>query len=55
MFVVASGTTSREAAQVAIDRLTSVQGHIIGVVLNRAKVGVPSPYRGPGYLFEKTA
>jgi capsular exopolysaccharide synthesis family protein len=55
LFVVASGTTSREAAQVAVDRLTSVQGHVIGVVLNRARVERRIQERNPGYLAENIA
>ncbi len=37
LFVVGSGTNS-EAAQIAMDRLASVQAQVIGVVLNKAKV-----------------
>ncbi len=37
VFVVGSGTTTREAARVAIDRLTGVQAQVVGVVLNKAK------------------
>jgi polysaccharide biosynthesis transport protein len=37
LFVVGSGTTTRAAAQVAIDRLTAVQAQVVGVVLNKAK------------------
>jgi polysaccharide biosynthesis transport protein len=55
LFVVASGTTSREDAQVALDRLASVQGHVIGVVLNRAKVDQRIPDRSPGYITENIA
>lgn len=36
LFVVGAGATSREAAQAAVERLTSVQGQVVGVVLNRA-------------------
>jgi len=56
VFVVASGTTSREDAQGALDRLHSVQGHVIGVVLNRAKIDLSAAsYHSRGYVFEKTA
>jgi capsular exopolysaccharide synthesis family protein len=44
LFVVGSGATSREAAQVALDRLASVQVQVVGVVLNRAKVDLQSAY-----------
>jgi len=44
VFVVGSGTTSREVAQAAVDRLVSVRGRVIGVVLNRAKIGKHSDY-----------
>jgi capsular exopolysaccharide synthesis family protein len=37
LFVVGSGTTSRVAARVAIDRLTAVQAQVVGVVFNKAK------------------
>jgi len=37
VFVVGSGTTTREAARVATDRLTAVQAQVVGVVLNKAK------------------
>jgi succinoglycan biosynthesis transport protein ExoP len=52
LFVVSSGTTSREEAQVALDQLGSVQGHVIGVVLNRAKTSRRAQARNPGYLAE---
>ena len=42
--------TSREAAQVAIDRLASVQAQVVGVVLNKAKVDPRSEYGYPAYL-----
>jgi polysaccharide biosynthesis transport protein len=55
LFVVGSGTTSREAAQIAIDRLTSVQAQVIGVVLNKAKPDPRSDYHYPPYLAQDTA
>jgi capsular exopolysaccharide synthesis family protein len=49
LFVVGSGITSREAAQAAVDRLSAVQGALVGVVLNKAKVDDLSGYRNPYY------
>jgi capsular exopolysaccharide synthesis family protein len=47
VFVVGSGTTSPEVAQLAIDRLMSVQARIVGVVLNKAKLTNRSEYYYP--------
>ena len=44
VFVVGSGVTNSEAVRAAIERLTSVQAHVIGVVLNNAKVSRGSAY-----------
>lgn len=44
LFVVGSGTTSREVAQAAIRRLISVQAQVIGVVLNKARLDRRSAY-----------
>jgi capsular exopolysaccharide synthesis family protein len=48
VFVVGSGVTSREAAQAAVDRLTSVQARVVGVILNKAKSDRPG-YANPYY------
>ena len=48
VFVVGSGVTSREAAQAAVDRLTSVQARVVGVILNKAKSDRPG-YVNPYY------
>ena len=37
LFVVAAGQTSRDVAQLALDRLGSVQAYVAGVVLNKFK------------------
>jgi capsular exopolysaccharide synthesis family protein len=50
LFVVGSGTTSRKAALVAIDRIASVQGEVMGVVLNKARVHRHSEYAMDRYL-----
>jgi capsular exopolysaccharide synthesis family protein len=55
LFVVGAGVTSREAAQAAIERLTSVQGQVIGVVLNQAKPDHSTEYGNPYYQTEGTA
>jgi polysaccharide biosynthesis transport protein len=55
VFVVASGTTSQEVAQRAVDRLLSVRARVIGVVLNKAKVGKHSEYYYPYHNAESTA
>jgi succinoglycan biosynthesis transport protein ExoP len=55
LFVVGSGTTSRGDAQVAIERLASVQVQIVGVVLNRARPGSASAYHYQPSLTEHTA
>ena len=48
LFVVGSGSTNTEAARTAIDRLSSVQAQVVGVVLNNAKVSRTSSY---GYSY----
>ncbi len=48
LFVVGAGT-SREGARVAIERLTSVEANVIGVVLNKAKLDRLSAYHYPYY------
>jgi capsular exopolysaccharide synthesis family protein len=48
LFVVGSGSTNTEAARAAIDRLSSVQAQVVGVVLNNAKVSRTSSY---GYSY----
>jgi succinoglycan biosynthesis transport protein ExoP len=50
LFVVSCGHTSRDAAQLAIDRITSVQAQVVGVVLNNAKVDPRSEYGYTAYL-----
>ena len=50
LFVVGSGTTSRKAALIAIDRIASVQGEVMGVVLNKARVRPHSEYALNKYL-----
>ena len=50
LFVVGSGTTSRKAALVAIDRIVAVQGEVVGVVLNKARVHPHSEYALAKYL-----
>jgi capsular exopolysaccharide synthesis family protein len=55
VFVVASGTTSREVVQGAVNRLLSVRARVIGVVLNKAKVGKHSEYYYPYHNAESTA
>jgi len=47
VFVVAAGTTSAEVARVAVDRLTSINTRVVGVVLNRAKVDARSAFYYP--------
>jgi len=49
LFVVGSGITSREAAQAAVDRISSVQGALVGVVLNKAKLDDMAGYHNPYY------
>jgi Mrp family chromosome partitioning ATPase len=53
LFVVGSGTTSRAAAQTAIDRLTSVQAEVVGVVLNMARPDAASAYHYQPTLTEQ--
>jgi capsular exopolysaccharide synthesis family protein len=55
LFVVGSGTTSQGDAQVAIDRLTSVQAQVVGVVLNKARPDSASEYHYQPSLTEHTA
>jgi capsular exopolysaccharide synthesis family protein len=54
LFVVGSGSTNTEAARTAIDRLSSVQAQVVGVVLNNAKVSRNSSY-GYSYYAEGAA
>jgi capsular exopolysaccharide synthesis family protein len=44
IFVIGSGTTSREAAHEALARLTAVRAHVLGIVLNKAKLSARSAY-----------
>jgi polysaccharide biosynthesis transport protein len=46
LFIVGSGT-SRDVARAAIDRLTSVQAQVVGVVLSKAKIDRRSEYHYP--------
>jgi capsular exopolysaccharide synthesis family protein len=55
LFVVGSGTTSRGDAQVAIERLASVQVQVVGVVLNKAKPDAASAYHYQPSLTENPA
>jgi capsular exopolysaccharide synthesis family protein len=55
LFVVGSGTTSRGDAQVAIERLASVQVQVVGVVLNKAKPDAASAYHYQPSLTEHPA
>ena len=47
LFVIGSGTTHRDVAQMAIERLISVQAKLVGVVLNKAKLDRRSDYNYP--------
>jgi Mrp family chromosome partitioning ATPase len=49
VFVVGSGTTSKEVAQSAVERLVSVHARVLGVVLNKAKFSSRSEYYYPHY------
>jgi capsular exopolysaccharide synthesis family protein len=49
VFVVGSGTTSKEVAQSAVERLASVHARVIGVVLNKARISSRSEYYYPHY------
>jgi capsular exopolysaccharide synthesis family protein len=55
LFVVGSGATTREAAQLAIDRLASVQAQVVGVVLNKMKIDRMSEYSYSNYLKQEKA
>ncbi|HWW88541.1 MAG TPA: polysaccharide biosynthesis tyrosine autokinase [Vicinamibacterales bacterium] len=44
VFVVGYGMVSRSAARVAIERIVSVQGRLVGAVLNNAKLSARSEY-----------
>jgi capsular exopolysaccharide synthesis family protein len=44
LFVVGAGMTSAEVARGAVDRLTSVQARVVGVVLNKADLETRSEY-----------
>jgi succinoglycan biosynthesis transport protein ExoP len=52
LFVVRAGSTRKEVARAAIERLRSVQAHVVGVVLNKAKVSRRSEYY---YLYHQQA
>jgi capsular exopolysaccharide synthesis family protein len=55
LFVVGAGRTNTESARAAIDRLASVQAHVVGVVLNNAKVSRSSGYGYSYYQAEGAA
>ncbi|MEO8256959.1 MAG: polysaccharide biosynthesis tyrosine autokinase [Acidobacteriota bacterium] len=55
LFVVASGTTSRSDAQIALDRLASVQAQVVGVVVNKARPDSASAYHYERSFTEHTA
>jgi protein-tyrosine kinase len=44
LFVIRSGMTKSEVARAAVERITSVQAKVVGVVLNRAKVNRRAAY-----------
>jgi Mrp family chromosome partitioning ATPase len=48
VFVVGSGTPRRELAQIALDRIASVQARIVGVVLNKTHHD-PNTFAYDGY------
>jgi capsular exopolysaccharide synthesis family protein len=52
LFVVRAGATKGEVARKAIERLRSVQAHVVGAVLNKAKVSRGSEYY---YLYNQPA
>jgi Mrp family chromosome partitioning ATPase len=52
VFVVGAGT-ARDIAQAAIERLTSVQAQVVGVILNKAKVDRRFAY--DSYLYHQSA
>ncbi len=49
LFVVGSGSTSRDEAKIAIERLAGVQAQVVGVVLNKGKDDLGSPYHYQAY------
>jgi capsular exopolysaccharide synthesis family protein len=51
LFVVGAGSTNTEAARAAIDRLTSVQAQVVGVVLNKATGSAGSTYGYSSYEY----
>jgi succinoglycan biosynthesis transport protein ExoP len=55
LFVVGSGTMSREAVQIGVDRLAAVQAQVVGVVLNKAKAEQSSDYLYPRYVTDDVA
>jgi tyrosine-protein kinase Etk/Wzc len=55
VFVVGSGTTSRRDAQVALDRLASIQVQVVGVVINKARPDSASAYHYQRSFSEHTA
>jgi polysaccharide biosynthesis transport protein len=44
VFVIRSGVTKTEVARAAVERITSVQAKVVGVVLNRAKINRRAAY-----------
>jgi multidrug transporter EmrE-like cation transporter len=55
LFVVGSGSTNRSDAQVALERLASVQVHVVGVVINKARPDSASAYHYERSFSEHTA
>jgi capsular exopolysaccharide synthesis family protein len=55
LLVVGAGMTSTEVARSAVDRLTSVQARVVGVVLNKAELERRSEYQGYYAAGERTA
>jgi succinoglycan biosynthesis transport protein ExoP len=55
LLVVGAGMTSSEAARGAVDRLTSVQARVVGVVLNKADLETRPEYKGYYAADERTA
>jgi capsular exopolysaccharide synthesis family protein len=54
LFVVGCGVTTRKAALGALDRLASVEGQVMGAVLNKARVRPYSEYAVTKYLKQDT-
>jgi capsular exopolysaccharide synthesis family protein len=55
VLVVSSGVTTRESALLAVERLSAVDAHMIGVVLNNVKVGRRSEYNYASYARQDLA